>query len=392
MLATFWCGLELQHMTKDMRPIAIDLFSGAGGFSFAAASCGVDIEFAIENDAHSASSYLDNIRKIEGGKNTKLYHRNILECNAERLNEEHFSDRGCDLILGGPPCQGFSTHRICDAGVNDPRNELLLAYFNFVRALRPRVFLLENVPGLLWGRHRKYLERFYAEGRASGYHLFQPVTLDARDFGVPQRRRRVFILGLRSDIPRQGFVWPPPVTHANPRLKIDDLASWIDCSEVFRAAPAGDVNDIHMQHGEALVKAFKNTPLNGGSRRDSGRVLPCHKEHDGHKDVYGRIDPSQPAPTMTTACINPSKGRFVHPTEHHGITVRQAARIQTFPDSFVFHGGLTAAGKQIGNAVPVELGKLLVRHLKPLLCGGEVEVDGGKSGAPAATVNEPEFA
>lgn len=119
-----------------------------------------------------------------------------------------------------------------------------------------------------------------------------------------------------------------------------------------------------MNHGPELLDAFKRTPPNGGSRKDSGRILACHKDHDGHKDVYGRIDPTVPAPTMTTACINPSKGRFVHPTEHHGITVRQAARIQTFSDDFVFKGGLTAAGRQIGNAVPVDLGIALIKHIK----------------------------
>jgi DNA (cytosine-5)-methyltransferase 1 len=354
-------------MVDNVRPLGIDLFAGAGGFSLAAVKAGIEIKFAIENDAHSATTFAQNICRLEGGKSTRIYNQDILTCDAEQLNEEHFSERECDLLLGGPPCQGFSTHRICNAGVNDPRNELIMAYFSFVRALRPRVFLLENVPGILWERHKSYLDRFYSEGRASDYHLFEPVTLDARDYGVPQRRRRVFILGVRSGIARDNFVWPPVATHADPRLKLPENEPWVNCEAAFEETSASDVNDIHMQHGAALVKAFKNTPANGGSRKDSGRILPCHKEHDGHKDVYGRIDLNQPAPTMTTACINPSKGRFVHPTEHHGITVRQAARIQTFPDDFVFHGGLTAAGKQIGNAVPVELGKVLINHLKPLL-------------------------
>ncbi len=117
-----------------------------------------------------------------------------------------------------------------------------------------------------------------------------------------------------------------------------------------------DPNAIHMNHSEALVRAFESTPHNGGSRCDSGRILPCHSGHDGHSDVYGRIDPSKPGPTMTTACVNPSKGRFVHPTENHGITARHAARMQGFPDQFVFEGGLMAAGVQIGNAVPIGLG------------------------------------
>jgi hypothetical protein len=116
-------------------------------------------------------------------------------------------------------------------------------------------------------------------------------------------------------------------------------------------------NDRHMNHSSKLTARFQATPKNGGSRRDGPCVLPGH---DGHSDVYGRIDPSLPAPTMTTACINPSKGRFVHPTEPHGITIRQAARLQTFPDHFVFKGGLMAAGVQIGNAVPVALGQRAV--------------------------------
>ena len=128
-----------------------------------------------------------------------------------------------------------------------------------------------------------------------------------------------------------------------------------------------DENGVHMNSSRELVDIFRATPLNGGSRKDSGRVLHCHKDHDGHKDVYGRIDARQPAPTMTTACINPSKGRFVHPRQHHGITVRQAARIQTFPDDFVFEGGLMAAGVQIGNAVPVRLGEVLIRALRPIV-------------------------
>ena len=122
-----------------------------------------------------------------------------------------------------------------------------------------------------------------------------------------------------------------------------------------------------MKPGADMLQRFKNTPLNGGSRCDSGYVLNCHKKHSGHKDVYGRIDPSKPAPTMTAGCTNPSKGRFVHPTEHHGITARHAARIQTFPDDFFFEGGLGQMGKQIGNAVPVELGSQVLKHIIQIL-------------------------
>jgi DNA (cytosine-5)-methyltransferase 1 len=242
---------------------------------------------------------------------------------------------------------------------------LIHRYFEVVAHLKPKVFLMENVPGILWKRHAEYLELFYAMAKKSGYRVHKPAVLDARDFGVPQRRKRVFILGIASDLPDIA-VWPPPPTHGNAKaVKRDNtLTPWIPCADAFLGAPKGDENNVHMRHTQELVDAFARTPANGGSRRDSGRLLKCHVEHDGHKDVYGRIDSYQPAPTMTTACINPSKGRFVHPTQNHGITARQAARIQTFSDEFIFFGGLMAAGIQIGNAVPVTMGEAILRPIR----------------------------
>ena len=366
-----------RNNTKN-TPLAVDLFAGAGGLSLAAIEAGFNIAFAIENDAYAVKTYKKNLLKRDAARNATVLDQSILEYSAEQIRAQVLGDAECHILLGGPPCQGFSTHRILDAGVNDPRNQLLLAYFDFVKALRPRVFLVENVPGLLWDRHRDFLEKFYDEGTKAKYHLYQPITLDARDFGVPQRRKRVFILGVREPERVRDFQWPPAATHFPPNKASDGHEIWVSCEHVFRAASQGDENDIHMNHGAELVEAFRKTPPNGGSRKDSGRVLPCHREHDGHKDVYGRINPAEPAPTMTTACINPSKGRFVHPTEHHGITLRQAARIQTFPDNYEFVGGLTAAGRQIGNAVPVELGRYLISYIKKHLINENTDVDGSE--------------
>ena len=234
---------------------------------------------------------------------------------------------------------------------------------------------------MLWPRHKNYLDEFYRQAHDAHYSLYQPERLDARDYGIPQRRQRVFILGIRGDISTQRFDWPPRPTHSAPELaKSTGLKPWLPCEAVFTNLPDDDMNSVHKNHGPELTAAFARTPVNGGSRKDSGRMIDCHVNHDGHKDVYGRIDPSKPAPTMTTACINPSKGRFVHPVLNHGITVRQAARIQTFPDDFSFFGGLTAAGKQIGNAVPVAFGQTLIEHIKVLLIRDPLpEIVGSKS-------------
>ncbi len=346
----------------------VDLFSGAGGFSLGAIQAGLSVKLAIEYNQRAVETYEYNLGK-DAETSPIIYGTDITGLSPKDIKSQIYgSSEICDLMLGGPPCQGFSTHRIKGAGVNDPRNNLILTYFAFVREFKPSFFLMENVPGMLWPRHSDYLQAFYREGREAGYTVLQPAVLDACDFGIAQRRKRVFILGINDDHSRD-VSWPPEPTHGSARARAvnSNLRPWNNCSSVFLPAHDGDENNVHMKHGPALTGAFANTPINGGSRKDSGRMLPCHKEHDGHKDVYGRINPFEVAPTMTTACVNPSKGRFVHPTENHGITVRQAARIQTFPDTFLFLGGLMAAGQQIGNAVPVELARILIDYLKPAI-------------------------
>ena len=301
-----------------------------------------------------------------------VFNSDMFDLNPHDVMEEAgMAEGNCDLLLGGPPCQGFSSHRLGNAGVDDPRNELLLRYFAFVRAFLPRIFLVENVVGMLQPKHADYLQNFLEVACSHGYVVFDPVVINARDFGVPQNRKRVFIVGYDPERVRFDVDWPPQSTHGDPKKKTGPsgpLPPWRTASDAFdKPALENDVNDINMSHSREIIEAFESTPPNGGSRAQSNRMLPCHESHNGHKDVYGRIDPSRPSPTMTTACINPSKGRFVHPTEHHGITVRQAARLQTFPDDFVFEGGLMAAGVQIGNAVPVLLAKVLCRQLRGVL-------------------------
>lgn len=344
---------------------AVDLFAGAGGFTSAALSVGIDVRAAVEYNHHACCTYRENI--IKKHPQLRLYEANILNLSPNQVIRESFCDEAnCDVLLGGPPCQGFSVHRIKDAGVEDPRNKLILRYFKFVETLQPSVFIMENVPGMLWKRHEKYLNEFYEEGIKAGYDVKAPIIIDARNYGVPQRRKRVFVLGVKQGVSLD-IDWPPTPTHCNPKLQKlgSDLKPWRTAREIFEVPIlTNDPNNIHMNHTTKMIDRLAEVPLNGGSREDTSWILPCHEEHNGHKDVYGRIDPSQPGPTMTTACVNPSKGRFVHPTEHHGITVRHAARFQTFPDDFVFHGGLMAAGAQVGNAVPVRLGEALLAGIK----------------------------
>ncbi|MEN5042572.1 DNA cytosine methyltransferase [Pseudomonas koreensis] len=358
---------SLNVSVKKRELIGVDLFAGAGGFSLAANNVGINIVAAVELNSKACETYAHNSLRLGG---PTIYEKNLLSLSPEVLKVNHFSNgKECDILLGGPPCQGFSVHRIKDAGVDDPRNKLLLRYFEYVKHLQAKVFLMENVPGLLWPRHKPFLDALYRQGKKAGYQLHKPIVIDARDYGVPQRRKRVFVLGIRKDI-KLDIVWPPQPTHGDAKAcsANSDLLPWAPASAVFsKPLSSEDENNRHMNHSQELIEVFKKTPINGGSRKDSGRILPCHGKHDGHTDVYGRIDPSEPGPTMTTACINPSKGRFVHPTEPHGITLRHAARFQTFPEDFVFKGGLIAAGVQIGNAVPVLLGEALLKAISDSL-------------------------
>ncbi|WP_162182401.1 DNA cytosine methyltransferase, partial [Aeromonas finlandensis] len=138
---------------------------------------------------------------------------------------------------------------------------------------------------------------------------------------------------------------------------------------LFNEKPRDDRDplQISMNHTPYMVERFSMTPINGG-RYDIDFRLPCHSDgYRGHGDVYGRIRLAQPGPTITTGCFNPSKGRFLHPWENHGITLRHAARFQTFPDDYIFSGGIISQGKQIGNAVPVLMGKALLSSCLDIL-------------------------
>ncbi|WP_258086899.1 DNA cytosine methyltransferase [Xenorhabdus bovienii] len=385
---------------------AIDLFAGAGGLSLAAHQLGIDVLAAIEFDQAAAKTYQLNLIERLGHK-TKFFQQDILTISPKALRLElGVKKKELSLLLGGPPCQGFSSHRIKNAGVDDPRNKLLLRYFDFVKEFKPQLFLVENVAGLLWERHAKYLDDFKELAKSNNYKILHCGTLNAKDYGVPQNRKRVFILGVREDLTlKNDFKFPPNPSHFSPKSKEairQQLPSWRTASSVFEkltpelikryikehfrphteladkeasnllkhleyGSPVDkdDPCNRHMQPTLRMTERFESTRLNG-SREDAAPEfeLNCHSDgYAGHKDVYGRIFIHQPANTITTGCNNPSKGRFVHPWKNHGITLRHAARIQTFPDNYIFTGSSTDQAKQIGNAVPPMLGKALIEAI-----------------------------
>lgn len=381
---------------------AIDLFAGAGGFSLAAHQSGFDLLAAVEFDQHAANTYRHNlVNHLQIKTNVYATDINLIDINAF-MSELKIQSGELDLLLGGPPCQGFSTHRIKGSGEDDPRNKLLLKYFDFVEKLMPKAFLVENVPGLLWKRHEQYLNQFLKLAENHHYKVITgaPLVINARDYGVPQNRRRAFILAVREDISAEHLTWPPMPTHVKPDFdKPISNNTWVSASTVFEQPPKQTLDKLlprmqkvlgwskerskntikslkfgapladddwcnrNMAHKPFMIERFEVTPLMG-SRDELEFTLNCHKNYSGHKDVYGRMFLHTPSNTITTGCHNPSKGRFLHPWENHGITLRHAARLQTFPDNFEFKGGVMAASRQIGNAVPIELGSALINTIR----------------------------
>jgi DNA (cytosine-5)-methyltransferase 1 len=349
--------------------IAADFFCGAGGFSLAAIRSGFSIAISCENNMHACTTYRKNFARY--GQPPHLIEGDITrQSPAALMKAAGLAPGDLDLVIGGPPCQGFSVHNPRNRESLDQRNRLVLTYLSLVEHMRPKFFLIENVPGLLREGHKWVLATIRRRAARAGYIIEAPALLNARDYGVPQNRQRVFLLARRREVP-QLAEWPPRPTHhhpESPEVVFGGHPAWRTAKLVFdRPVAADDPERRHMIPGPVLAAVFASTPLDGGSRHESGRTLDCHAEHDGHSDVYGRIDTSRPGPTMTTACINPSKGRFVHPWEHHGISVRHAARFQSFPDDFVFSGGLLAAGAQVGNAVPPELGSAVLAPIAQCL-------------------------
>ncbi|HEK0624843.1 MULTISPECIES: DNA cytosine methyltransferase [Providencia] len=384
---------------------AIDLFAGAGGFTLSAINAGVEVIAAIEFDSAAANTYKQNfIEKLERKIDLRAgpEHGDITKVDPITLRKSLGLNRGdLELILGGPPCQGFSSHRIKNAGIDDPRNALLLRYFEYVHEFQPKAFLVENVAGLLWKRHEKYLQEFIKLAEENHYIIKFKEIINAVDYGVPQNRKRVFIFGIHEDLDDETITFPPEPTHYS--RSSGKEPTWLPASTVFEpipkdikkrfvneyfvkkgilnsndayllldSLPAGEPvspNEVFMQPTPQMMIRFKDTPLNG-SRVDAGEkhLLRCHSNgYKGHKDVYGRILIHQPSNTITTGCNNPSKGRFVHPWKNHGITLRHAARLQTFPDDFQFFGNSTQQARQIGNAVPPKLGSLLIQDICRIL-------------------------
>jgi DNA (cytosine-5)-methyltransferase 1 len=319
------------------RPTAIDLFCGAGGLTQGLRQAGFRVLAAVDNAPLAVDAYRLNHRS------TRVWRRDIRRLSPLEMAEEVGLGVGdLDLLAGCPPCQGFSSLRTKRQriSVEDRRNDLVAQFARYAEALRPRALMMENVPGLADDLR---LKRVLTRLRRAGYQLTYGV-LDAAEYGVPQRRRRFVLLGMQG---RKVQFAQPVARRRTVRQAIGRLQ-----------LPQESADPLH-NHGErrseVVRRRIEAIPAEGSLRHmGEDHQLPCHKRTSGFYDIYGRMTWDQPAPTITGGCINPSKGRFLHPDQPRAITLREAALLQSFPARYQFplDRGKYRAADLIGNALP----------------------------------------
>ena len=328
------------------KPSAIDLFSGCGGLTLGLKQAGFRVVGAVENDPLAVETYRANHGRV------RVWPQDIRNLPAVEVMRKLRLRRGqLDLLAGCPPCQGFSTMTTLNGRIGqDEQNDLVFEFLRFVRVFRPKAVMLENVPKLAKNRRFKKLR---SELQKLGYEVNHGI-LDAGDYGVPQRRRRLILLaGRNAQIP-----FARPARH---RPSVREALRKIGP----RRARTDLLHTLGEKRSEAVRTLIRLIPKDGGSRLDLGRQrqLGCHRRCDGFKDVYGRMAWDDVSPTVTGGCVNPSKGRFLHPTKNRCVTLREAALLQSFPPTYRFslRRGKFPAAQMIGNALPPEF---IRRHAK----------------------------
>lgn len=342
----------------------IDLFAGVGGLSLGFENCGFEVVLANEYDASIAEAYIRNRN-----------HPRMIVNDITRLPiEETFAPlRGMvDLVVGGPPCQGFS-QKGQRKTIKDPRNFLFKYFVDVVATVQPKYFVMENVPNLLTAEGGYFKNEIISLFSALGYVLTSDV-LCAADYGVPQYRRRAFVIGKRTT--GEGVKFPKKVAE---RVTIWDAISDLaylksgegeeiqeyitsvqsDYQKLMRKDSCRLFNHVATNHSKTALERLKMIPPKGGKE-----YLPEeHLTKSIYSGTWCRMDADDASVTITTRFDTPSSGRFTHPFLHRAITVREAARIQSFPDSFHFFGTKTSQMKQVGNAVPPLLAQAIAQAI-----------------------------
>lgn len=336
--------------------LVVDLFCGAGGLHIGFKQAGFNIGLCADNNAHVEKTHNINFPNIP------FTNKDIRDITAKGIYEV-IDKKEVDVLIGGPPCQGFSTigkrssSDIEKRSIKDDRNTLVLEYIRLINELQPKYFIMENVKGILTMDKGMFIEGIKGELNKTKY-TFDIKLLNMADYGVPQMRERVFIIGNRLG----HEIEFPSKTHS--QNIGNGLQPWENCwkaiQDLSNIKEDKDFNHVPLKHTEKNIERYKLIPEGGRLPEDS---LPPELYRKNFGNTYKRLSRNRPALTMV-----PGNDAFpIHPILNRSLTVREAARIQTFPDWMIFQGNRRQQGHQVGNAVPPMFSKILANHIKQKL-------------------------
>ncbi|MET2829794.1 DNA cytosine methyltransferase [Mesorhizobium shangrilense] len=383
-----------------MTLTAVSLFSGAGGFCEGVRLAGWDVVCAVESDAQACLTHAANFGDVALFKGDIVRFLHDEQPGVPNLGE--LAARQIDMVYGGPPCQGFS--QIGPRNLDDPRNRLYEEFVRVVRVLQPRAFVMENVPNMVAMKNGHFKTKIVDAFREAGYSRTAVLPAVASDFGVPQHRRRVFVFGIRDNQPFTGNFdevlkalverektggtvtvhealsdLPGAVSADDGPLRYPKKSGgrYSDFQKLMRldwdhallssASKRANISEdvLHNHHTKGIEARRKKiiAAIRPGARGDS---LPATlwTGTRGHK--WRRLDPKKPSYTIL-AQMHRDLSEWIHPKFDRWITVREAARLQSFHDGFVFHGSERQQLKQVGNAVPPLMGRAVARVVSGLL-------------------------
>lgn len=317
----------------------ISLFSGGGGLDLGAHFAGFKTLLVSDIVPAYTQTIKANLPHVS------VYNDDAIDLTAAKIRDLAKMNQDIDLIIAGPPCQTFSIMGKRKS-LDDPRGRLTIKYFELISGLKPKVFLFENVPGLMTVNHGEdfsnLLEFIKSE---TGYQLYR-TKLNAADFGIPQERERIFIVGFRPDISCKSFSFP-----VNPTGPLYDRLPDKMPSKYALENVDGLPNQVIRVHTDAVRKRFEAVPQGG---RDRG-------------SYSDKLRPDMPSGTVMIGSSAGGARPFIHPYEPRALTVRETARLQSFPDWYVFSGSRTEQYRQVGNAVPPLLAYEILSVIRKVL-------------------------
>lgn len=324
-------------------PTAVDIFCGSGGVTAGLRAARWRVLAACDNDPVAAATYRANHPQ------TAFIEGDITVSQTVDALARQVGDKPVDLLVICAPCQPFSSQNRVRG--DDPRKQLIVVSLAVARRLKPAMIFFENVPGLASAAYRPILDSVRTELADLGYAVSQPLVRDAADYGVPQRRRRCIMFAARNQAAVDAFV---DCDVRSPKRTVYDAIADL---ELLGSGDASEDDILHRarSHQPIALERLYHIPKDGGSRTSLPKhlELKCHiGDPHSFSDVYGRMSWQSVAPTLTTGCTDLTRGRFAHPEQDRAITLREAARIQTFSDDYAFVGNASQIATQVGNAVP----------------------------------------